>query len=313
MKKKLISRVSNGFGNQMFLYAASYAFAKKANYDLFLDIYSGINHDIKRNKKKKFKHYEPKYELDIFNLSTKIINYSFLDSKLEYIQRKILILLDNFKKNKNFIYEKKNLQNKNFYNKINFNSFVSKKLFIEGYFECEKYFIDCRQDLLNEFSFKHKINCNSKYFSDINNSNSVSLAFRRDRFTEKYDDDFSIKKITKTKKFEDDQYNFIIRSINYFKQKIHNPKFFLFSDNFDDLEKKFSNIENITFVKNFLSNKILEDFFLMCECKNYSVAPTSFHWWAAWLNEHQNKICVRPRDLNPSNNLDFWPETWISL
>tara|TARA_B110000438_G_C15418281_1_gene480676 strand:- start:355 stop:519 length:165 start_codon:yes stop_codon:yes gene_type:complete len=53
MKKKLISRVSNGFGNQMFLYAASYAFAKKANYDLFLDIYSGINHDIKRNKKKK--------------------------------------------------------------------------------------------------------------------------------------------------------------------------------------------------------------------------------------------------------------------
>ena len=67
MRNKLITRISNGLGNQMFLYATAYTLAKKGNYDLFLDIYSGINHDIKKNKKKKFKHYIPKYELDIFN------------------------------------------------------------------------------------------------------------------------------------------------------------------------------------------------------------------------------------------------------
>ena len=51
MNNKLISRISNGFGNQMFLYATSYVLAKKNNYDLFLDIHTGINHDIKRSKK----------------------------------------------------------------------------------------------------------------------------------------------------------------------------------------------------------------------------------------------------------------------
>ena len=33
-KKKLICRISNGFGNQMFMYAAAYSFAKQLNYTL---------------------------------------------------------------------------------------------------------------------------------------------------------------------------------------------------------------------------------------------------------------------------------------
>ena len=57
-------------------------------------------------------------------------------------------------------------------------------------------------------------------------------------------------------------------------------------------------------------DKILEDFFLMLKCKNYAVGPTTFHWWSAWLNNNPDKICVRPHNLNPSNNIDFWPESW---
>jgi len=316
MKNKLISRISNGLGNQMFLYAASYVFAKKLNYDLLLDINTGIDHDIKRNKKKKFKHYDPKYELDIFNLNAHILNkYSLFDSKLEYIKRKIYIFIDNFKHNKKFLIEKKNYHNKNFFNDIKTDSLSNKKIYVEGYFECEKYFLDYRLDILREFSFKYKINCNDKYFKDIVNSNSVSLAVRRDRFTETYDDDTSIQKINRTKRFEEDQFNYVRKSINYFKSTIHNPKFFLFSDNFENLENKFSNTENIIFVKNFLSDKVLEDFYLMYNCKHFAIAPTTFHWWAAWLSNDKDKICLRPSNklLNPSNNEDFWPDSWLQI
>ena len=126
MKNKLISRISNGFGNQMFLYAASYVFAKKANYDLFLDIYTGINHDIKKNNYKDFKHYVPKYELDVFNLSSNILNHNLsFDSKLGYIKRKIYIFLDIFKKHKKFIIEKTNKENKNFFTDIDKSYFLN--------------------------------------------------------------------------------------------------------------------------------------------------------------------------------------------
>ena len=66
-------------------------------------------------------------------------------------------------------------------------------------------------------------------------------------------------------------------------------------------------------VNTHLSNKTIEDFYLMYNCKHYIVAPTSFHWWAAWLNQNPNKICLKPKNINSSDNIDFWPDSWISI
>ena len=64
-------------------------------------------------------------------------------------------------------------------------------------------------------------------------------------------------------------------------------------------------------LKSFLNNNLINDFYLFSFAKHFIVSPSSFHWWGAWLNQNPNKICVRPSaNLNPSNNKDFWPETW---
>ena len=67
-------------------------------------------------------------------------------------------------------------------------------------------------------------------------------------------------------------------------------------------------------LKIFLSNKVFRRFFFLClNVKNYAVAPTSFNWWSAWLNNNPNKICLRPKNINPSTNIDFWPDSWIKI
>ena len=67
MSKNLIIRISNGFGNQMFLYAAAYAFSRKLGYNLLVDDETGVRFDLKKWSKKKRFNWKPKYELEIFN------------------------------------------------------------------------------------------------------------------------------------------------------------------------------------------------------------------------------------------------------
>ena len=76
--------------------------------------------------------------------------------------------------------------------------------------------------------------------------------------------------------------NYIYRGVEYFKSKIKNPKFLLWSDNFENLEQHFDP-KVFTFVQNEKDQKIFLDFFLMRQCKYFIVGSTSFHWWPAWL------------------------------
>jgi hypothetical protein len=316
MKNNLIARISNGFGNQMFLYATAFAFSKKLNKELLLDVYTGPNQLIKKNLKKRFKHYKPKYELSVFDISSKVLPRKFtFDTSAGYFKRKFFLFLDKFYKKKQFIIEYKDSFKKTFYSDSYLKKNYQDTAYIEGYFESEKYFFDFRSELLKEFQFTHKINCSKNYYDQITNSNSVSLAIRRDRYNERFDDDNDEDKVKKTHLFENLQYDYIVKSIGYFKSHIDSPKFFLFSDSFDNLDKRFFDIEELIFIKDNLTDKGLEDFYLMSKCKHFAVAPTSFHWWAAWLNTADNKIVLRPSNnvLNPSDNINFWPENWISI
>ena len=190
-----------------------------------------------------------------------------------------------------------------------------KTIFCEGYFESEKYFKEYKDDLLIEFSFKSTPSLNNNIFKNmINNSNVVSIAFRSRRFTETSKDYKNESMQQKTANFENNTITYIYRGVEFFKSKIKNPKFLIWSDNFENLDKYF-NPNLFTFVINDSKNKIFLDFFLMRQCKYFIVGPTSSHWWPAWLCNHENKIIVRPKDqeLNTSSNADFWPESWIKI
>ena len=298
VEKTLTVRLAQGIGNQLFMYANAYSLSKNYNYQLFIDNTSGYF-----KKKDQYR----SYELNNFLLEENIApaNLKF-DTHLKNLKRKILIKLDKFHNKPNFIFENKDFYKKTAYKKIHLNNH-SNKLFLEGHFESEKYFYEYKDDLKKIFKVKNNLlENNNLYMDDIKNNNSVSICIRQNRYSEG-----RLKNNDKSLKFTKDTIDYIHRAITYIKKKIDNPTFFVWSNDFKNLREHFNEKEYV-FVENSI-NKSLNDFHLFNFSKHFIVGPTSFHWWGAWLNNNPNKICLRPKNINPSNNNDFWPNEWISI
>ena len=92
MSKKLVVRIANGLGNQLFTYASAYAFAKQLNRELLIDEKSGF-----LNEERKIK-----YELNYFNITSKLSanEYKF-DNQLKNIKRFLLKRIDKFSRTNN--------------------------------------------------------------------------------------------------------------------------------------------------------------------------------------------------------------------
>ncbi len=298
MSNNIIARIAEGIGNQLFMFANAYYLSRKYNYNLFLDNTSGYFK--KKNQIRSF-------ELDKFNLNYSIAGKNFkFDTYPLDLKRKFIKGIDVFKNKKKFFVEKRDLNKNTFFNPIDISN-LAKTFYIEGHFECERYFDEFRTDLIKLIKVKEEyIHSNNSYINDLINTNSVSICIRQNRYSEgrlKYDDKSSL--LTKN------TIDYVFRSIEYIKKKINQPKFYIWSNDFKNL-KEYFNEDDFLFIDN-KNNKSLNDFSLFSYCKHFIVGPTSFHWWGAWLNDNPNKICIRPYNLNPSKNKDFWPESWIKI
>ena len=311
MEEKLIIRLSNNLGNQMFMYAAAYAASKMMNRTLYYDYISSYS-----SHKNIYK-----FALDGFNLSEKEAESKFLFNGVTgYFKRKILKKIDNIKKIKKFILEKSDKNKRTYYNQQFVNEKYASTAYMEGYFESEKYFIPYKEEIKKQFTPKKYFNFkNNKYLSNILNEDSVSLCVRQNRFTEKYN------KVTKkdyvnSDKFVSDQLNFINKAIIYFKSKINNPIFYLWSNDIQSLKNKIK-IDNVIFINNDnIKNEVERihcDLFLMSKCKHFAVIPSAFNWWGCWLSDYKDSIIIRPNNQHFSNldikNKDYWPLKWKEI
>ena len=302
MKKKIIAKISEGLGNQLFMYANSYSLCKKNNFDHYIDTLSG--------------YYQKKhiydFVLDRFSISALKASKEFsFENPYKNLLKRILIFIDKFSKNKKFYFEKKDSNKVSEYSPLNFDKAYN-HFFIDGNFESEKYFIDYRDDLLNEFDILDKDRFyDNKYLDIIKNNNVVSICVRQNRFSERINNKYSSSNVGKSFLFVKETIDYINKAIEYFNERIDNPKYLVWSNDFVNLDKYFDTKKFIFVMNN--KDKILTDFFLLTQCRYFIVGPSTFHWWGAWLSNFDDKICVRPKNLNPSNNRDFWPEKWVII
>ena len=299
MNKILIVRIAEGLGNQLFMYANAYSISKKFGYNLYIDNESGFS----KNKRSR------SYNLNFFNIPEQVCPEQFkFNNYIKNFKRKSLKFIDNFISNKKFIIEKIDKNKQTQFEEIS--KLGSIQMFIEGHYESELYFKHYETALKKNIKIKYDlIDNNNPYIDQIKQSNSISIHLRKNRFSE----DLTNQTVSNNEKdnlFEKNLINYVNRSIKYLDNKLDNPHYFIWSNEPNKFKDFFLDSKKFTFIEN---NNLTMDFYLFSLCKNFIVGPSTFHWWGAWLNENQNKLCIRPKDINPSNNKDFWPKDWISI
>ena len=310
MKKKIIVEIAEGLGNQLFMYAHAYSMAKKLDYDLLIDNKSAYS--FKKNTLRKHQ----KYMLDSFNITENYATTKFIyDKRYKRLKKNFLIFLDRFK-NKKFFFKEKIIKIDNSkipqnYTKLIKNNF-SDNIYVQGNFENYKYFDQFKDELCTYLTPKKElINHNDEIKQKLIANNSVSIHIRRNRFSDQIGLTDTPKNQIKSDLFTNQIIDYINRSIKFIEKKIQNPQYFIWTNDKENFEQ-FSNrliINNY----NLINENVINDFYLFQFAKNFIVGPSSFHWWGAWLNKNPNKICIRPSNLNPSNNENFWPKDWISI
>ena len=155
MDRIIIAKISEGLGNQLFMYANAYAISKKFDLNLCLDPYSGY-----------YKNNIRSFMLNNFNISSNIAPSNWIfSSNYRSLIKKIKIKFDFFKKKKSFLFELKDKNKLTKFNSITLDN-INDTFYVDGNFESEKYFLNYRKDLLREFTFKNNLSEN-KYLDII--------------------------------------------------------------------------------------------------------------------------------------------------
>lgn len=183
---------------------------------------------------------------------------------------------------------------------------VKDDIVIKGYFQSEKYFKNI-ESLLRKKYFVFNSAIVDKLsktfdFDHIKNSISIHVRIAGDRPTaQNAHKDVSL-----------DYYETAIEKIK--QQEKTDFKLTIFSDNIEWCKA------NLDYAALYVTgNTAIEDMCLMSMCKHNIIGNSSFSWWAAWLNDNENKIVVAPytQYVGPSlSHLyldDLFPEKWIKI
>lgn len=287
----IVVRLMGGLGNQLFQYAAARHLAHLNNTELFVDnsyLQTPTENVAPRN-----------YELGSFNVVSKIADQKLLHSfhGCEFsAKERILTKLISLGKNNKYKFDEYGFDEHLLELRGNY--------YIRGFFQSEKYFKNIKEVIRKELTIKDEfIPKDDLLIKSISNQNSVSIHIRRGDY---------IRNLSSMEAHGLCSKDYYTKSIEFIKRELGNDiHFYLFTDDAKWVQNEMKWEINSTLIEN---KTTLEDFYLMSLCKQNIIANSTFSWWAAWLNNNNDKKVILPKHwLNNllSETIEIAPKNWI--
>ncbi len=286
----VIFRLSGGFGNQLWSFAAAYACAKEQGQILALDTSTQEaawffrDYDIG--------HYDIRFDQKIC--------YRLGDAKLDHLlwnhvyRRAALGLFTPTVKEKD-----KSVYDPHAFDR-SANGYKGRVYYV-GDWQHARYFEKYEEDIRKMFVYKEPLSEEAGHIKEeiMYTPNSVAVHVRRGDYVR-----IGIAQNA----------GFYRNAVECMAEKLgKDAVFYCFSEDLEWVRDAFKNLPyEFRYMDYESDNKGLEDFELMRCCRHNIISRSSYSWWAARLNINPDKIVVYPRTEH-SQDPHTWPASWICL
>ena len=176
---------------------------------------------------------------------------------------------------------------------------------ISGFYQTEKYFKHCRQEILNYFRFKTAVKAKiyHKIYKGVYPNPNLCTSIHISRGDYVYKQNYHP-----------------LLDPNYYKEackKTNTEYFVIFSDDIDWCIETFGKDKRLIYS---IDEDPFEAMFHMSLCSNHIICNSTFGWWGAWLGEmaspKKENIIIAPNtwfgsDHSMHDSKDIVPDRWI--
>lgn len=291
----VIVKLQGGLGNQMFQYAAGRSLSLYKNTSLLLDLSFFERCDFRT------------YDLNPFKIQEYIATVSDIETLLGNQRNRILRkinklrwIFSHYSKRPFFLESQIRPFDKNIFN-------TPHHVYLDGYWQSEKYFIGISDIIRKEFSLRYPISQkNLQYAEKINSSMAVAIHVRRGDYVSN-SHTLSVHGVSSV--------NYYKKAISLIRDQIANPEFFVFSDDIAWCKLNLPKLESCSFIEGNSVYQSQEELHLMQLCKHHIIANSTFSWWGAWLSSGDG-ITIAPANWFRSlkvNLQDLLPNSWLRI
>ena len=180
-------------------------------------------------------------------------------------------------------------------------------IYFKGFYQNEKYFSQIKDEIYKAFQFDLKI-ANEKSLQMMKqidaDQNAVSLHIRRgDYLLPKHWE--AIGCICQLPYYQ--------HALAEAKKRIANPVFYVFSDDLEWVKQNLP-LDKAVYIDWNKGEDSWQDMMLMSHCRHHVICNSTFSWWGAWLDPHEDKQVIAPDQwtkYEPSDRII--PSNWIQV
>ena len=179
---------------------------------------------------------------------------------------------------------------------------ISDKTSINGYFQSEKYFKHCKDDIIKILKIKDSIYESAIKLIPKDDKERVAIHVRRSDYLYLSD----IHSVN-----GEDYINLAIKEFG----NSNNFNFVVCSDDVAWCESVWGENKNFTIIK---TNSPYIDFAAMSLCEHHIIANSSFSWWSSYLSKYSEKKIIAPKNwfgskMSSTNTSDLYTENMIVI